>query len=320
MFISVLLAVVLSQLIRPLVDWFEDWLGMERMTATAVVFSCVGVIVGCLIVWALPFLSGQFQILKEELSTYVDGAHALAHQIEQKIKVYLPVVGNFEFTNRAKSFVVSQATQFLQDLPKVITNSFSVFFLCPFIAFFMVKDSYKLHRGFLSLVPNHVFETTLSLTHQIGEQIGRFIRARLLEAFIIGLITGVGLQIISFPYALLLGLFAGLMNLIPYVGPAIGFMPALLIGLVHGMDLMNIMILTSIYVIAQVIDNVLLIPILVARMMKLHPVTVVVVVIAGAQFMGILGMVISIPVANAIQVAYHAVYQHIISAETGLPG
>ena len=169
-------------------------------------------------------------------------------------------------------------------------------------------------------MPNHVFETTLSLTHQIGEQIGRFIRARLLEAFIVGLITGVGLQMISFPYALLLGLFAGLMNLIPYVGPAIGFMPALLIGLVHGMDLMNIMMLISIYVIAQVIDNVLLIPVLVARMMKLHPVTVVVVVIAGAQFMGILGMVISIPVANAIQVAYHAVYQHIISAETGLPG
>ena len=70
------------------------------------------------------------------------------------------------------------------------------------------------------------------------------------------------------------------------------------------------------YGFAQLIDNALLIHVLVARMMKLHPITVVVVVIAGAQFMGILGMIISIPVANAIQVTYHAIYQHIINAET----
>ena len=197
----------------------------------------------------------------------------------------------------------------------MITNSFSVFLLCPFLAFFMVKDSHNLYRSFLSLVPNHVFETTLSLTHQISLQIGQFIRARILEAFIVGLITGIGLQFLSFPFALLLGLFAGLMNLVPYLGPVIGCIPALLVGIVNGMPLFDLSIVLSVYVIAQLIDNTILIPILVARMMKLHPVTVIVVVIAGAQFLGILGMIISIPVANAIQVAYHAVYQHIINAE-----
>lgn len=316
MFISVLLAVVLSQLIRPLVDRIEDKLGLERMIAAAAVFLIVGAGAVFLIVWVLPFLSSQFQVLKVEISNYIEGFNVLVDQIEAKLKVYMPFVESFEIIDQMKHFFVSQITLFMQDLPKVITNSFSVLFLCPFLAFFMVKDSYKIHRGFLSLVPNHVFEMAVSLTHKIGEQVGRFIRARLFEAFIVGAITGLGLHFISFPYAFLLGVFGGLMNLIPYVGPVIGFAPALLIGLVHDMDLMGIFAVILVYAFAQIVDNVVLIPILVARMMKLHPITVVVVVVAGAQFMGILGMVISIPIANAVQVAYHAVYQHIIQAET----
>ena len=316
MFISVLLAVVLSQLVRPLVDRIEEWVGVTRFIATVVVFTLLGIALGALVVWMMPFLSDQFHVLKKDMPNYVEGAKKLMSQMEERAKLFLPVLENWNLSSRVQTFITVHTTQILKTLPKIITDSFSVFFLCPFIAFFMVKDSHSLHRGFLSLVPNHIFEMTVSLTHQISEQIGRFIRARLFEAFIIGLITSIGLSIISFPFPLLLGLFAGLMNLVPYVGPLIGFTPALLIGLVNDVSLVGLLSIAGVYIFAQLIDNVLLIPVLVARMMKLHPITVVVVVIAGAQFMGILGMIISIPVANAIQVTYHAIYQHIINAET----
>ena len=315
MFISVLLAIVLSHAVRPLVDRIEGWLKMDRGTATLIGFSLFGGGVVIAVLWTMPFLSEQFQNFKSEIPKYIAGSIALLDQTEEKLQAFIPFIENTNVTEQAKSWLISRAARFAQELPVMITNSFSIFFLCPFLAFFMVKESRSLYRSFLSLVPNHVFETTLSLTHQISLQIGQFIRARILEAFIVGLITGLGLQIISFPFALLLGLFAGLMNLVPYVGPVIGFIPALLIGVINGMPLLDVSIVLTVYVIAQLIDNLILIPILVARMMKLHPVTVVVVVIAGAQFLGILGMIISIPVANAVQVAYHAVYQHIINAE-----
>ncbi len=315
MFISVLLAVVLSQAIRPFVDRVEGWFKVDRGLATLIGFSLFGGSAIAVILWTMPFLSEQFQNLRSEIPKYIDGMIILLDQTEKKLQVFIPFIENANVTTQAKKWLISQATNLAQELPVMITSSFSVFFLCPFLAFFMVKDSHSLYRSFLSLVPNHVFETTLSLTHQISLQIGQFIRARILEAFIVGLITGIGLQIISFPFALLIGLFAGVMNLVPYVGPVIGCIPALLVGVINGMPLLNLFIVLSVYVIAQLIDNIILIPILVARMMKLHPVTVVVVVIAGAQFLGILGMIISIPVANAIQVAYHAVYQHIINAE-----
>lgn len=315
MFISVLLAVILSQALRPLVDRIEGWLKMDRGWATLIGFSIFGATTVAVILWAMPFLSEQFQNLKSEIPKYIEGIITLIDRTEEKFQVFIPFIENTNVTTQAKQWLISKATNLAQGLPVMVTNSFSVFFLCSFLAFFMVKDSHSLYRGFLSLVPNHVFETTLSLTHQISLQIGQFIRARMLEAFIVGLITGVGLQIISFPFALLLGLFAGLMNLVPYLGPVIGCIPAILVAIVNGMPLFDLFIVLGVYVVAQLIDNIILIPILVARMMKLHPVTVVVVVIAGAQFLGILGMIISIPVANAIQVAYHAVYQHIINEE-----
>ena len=316
MFISVLLAIVLSQLLRPLVDWIEERFGIERFSATLSVFGIAGGLGGLIVFLTMPFLTEQFQIFRQEMSSYIAGASQLLDQAETKAKAFIPMIEDFGLTERVKNFLISQTTGWAQEIPIVITNSFSVFFLCPFLGFFMVKDSYKINRGFLSLVPNHVFETTLSLTHQISQQIGRFIRARMFEAFIVGLITSIGLYVISFPFALLLGLFAGLMNLIPYIGPVIGFLPALLIGISKGFDVLNLAQVAGAYAAAQVIDNVVLIPFLVARIMKLHPVTVVVLVIAGAQFMGILGMIISIPVANAIQVTYQSIYQHILSGET----
>ena len=315
MFISVLLAIVLSHAVRPFVDRIEGWFKMDRGLATLIGFSLFGGSAVVVILWTMPFLAEQFQNLKSEIPKYIEGLIVLLDRTEEKLQSFIPFIENTKVTEQAKNWLISRAAHFAQELPTMITNSFSVFFLCPFLAFFMVKESHSLYRSFLSLVPNHVFETTLSLTHQISLQIGQFIRARILEAFIVGLITGVGLQIISFPFALLLGLFAGLMNLVPYVGPVIGCIPAVLVSVVNGMSLLELSIVLTVYVIAQLIDNLILIPILVARMMKLHPVTVVVVVIAGAQFLGILGMIISIPVANAIQVAYHAVYQHIINAE-----
>ena len=315
MFLSALLAVVLSQILRPIVDRVEDLLGWKRVWTTFFVFVMVGGAVSSFLIWAMPFVFQQLQNFRQEIPNYISGLISFVGSAEEKFYSFLPFLDRVDLTQPMQKWLLGRASQVVQDIPTALSNSFSVFFLCSFLSFFMLKDSHKLYRGFLALVPNHVFETTLSLTHHIGQQLGRFIRVRMFEALIVGLITGVGLQIISFPFALIIGLFAGVMNLIPYLGPFISVVPAVLICLANNMSFLEISMVLSVFILAQIIDNVVLIPIFVARMMKMHPVAVLVVVIAGAQFLGILGMIISIPVANAIQVAYHGVYKHIVDSE-----
>ena len=140
---------------------------------------------------------------------------------------------------------------------------------------------------------------------------GGFIRARLIETVIISVVVSIGLNIIDFPNALILGLVAGVTNLVPYVGPIIGAVPALLIGLVDHMGPSELASIMAVYLIAQLIDIVLIIPFVVAKIVNLHPVTVVLVIILGAHLMGILGMIISIPAFSIMKVIASAVYDNI---------
>jgi putative permease len=157
-----------------------------------------------------------------------------------------------------------------------------------------------------------MFELALNLQYQINRQLSDFIRARLLEATIVGVVVWTGLALISFPYAILLGVFAGLTNLIPYIGPLIGAVPAVLIALVAYGDGVTILLVSVVYVGAQLIDNMIVIPFIVAKIVNLHPIIVVVVILIGAQSAGILGMIISIPVACIIKLTAEALYHHLL--------
>ena len=117
---------------------------------------------------------------------------------------------------------------------------------------------------------------------------------------------------VGFEYALLLAVFAGLSNLIPYIGPVVGAIPAVLIVLVNSVPGLEFLIVIAVYIVAQLIDNFFIIPLVVAKIVNLHPVTVAIVIIIGAQIGGILGMIISIPVACILKLTTTTVYSHLI--------
>jgi putative permease len=180
----------------------------------------------------------------------------------------------------------------------------------------MLLDGKDYVRRLLSLVPNNLFELALNLSHQISEQMGGFVRARILESFLVGFMIWLGLLILGFPYALILALFAALMNVIPYLGPFIGAVPALVICLANSHPDSTLLWIIAIYAIAQILDIVFIIPFVVAKIVDLHPVTVVLAVIVGSQVMGILGMIISIPLFSAFKVSASAIYKHLTDFRT----
>ena len=205
---------------------------------------------------------------------------------------------------------VAQAT--LKNLPAYLSQSLVIFLLSPFLAFFMLLDGRDFVRKILALVPNQFFELALNLNWQVNRQLGGFIRARLLQSILVGLIIWVGLLLIGFPYSLFLAIFAGILNVIPYLGPFLGAVPALVINFSNSGSGENLLLgLLFIYALAQIVDAVLITPFIVAKIVDLHPVTVILVIIAGAQMMGILGMIISIPIFCTLKVSSQAIYKHL---------
>jgi len=260
----------------------------------------------------VPLISAQAVSLKADLPKYIEGSTRMLVETEYKINSIFNHMYEIDFSRTGEAYLSSFASSFFEDLPNVLRKSLTVLLLAPFLAFFMLQDGRRVSRKILSMIPNNYFELVLNLQHQINNQMGSFIRARLFEAAIVGIVVFFGLVLFQFPYASLLALFASLTNLIPYIGPFIGAIPALVIALINGNSNYEIFLISSIYATAYLIDLAFIIPFLVAKIVNLHPVTVILVLIIGAQLMGVLGMIIAIPVASVIKLTTIAFYNHLI--------
>lgn len=313
--VSALLAFVISYSVGPLVNYLERQ-GISRGVATSATFLVIGVFLFLLGLWLFPYLGESLSGLQGDMPRIIAGVSKFISDAELKIHSLALPLNKLQLTARVEDQLTSWTHDFFEHLPAALKTFLTVMLLGPFLAFFMVKDGRQVANLILALVPNHLFETGLSLIHQINFQIGQFVRARILECLIVGIVTTVGLLLISFPYAILLGVLAGLTNIIPYLGPIMGAVPAFLIAFVNAYSGLDVALLALVYVVAQAIDAGFLIPLMVAKIVDLHPVTVIVVMIAGAQVMGILGMIISIPVASTLKVTVSTIYRHLIDTRT----
>jgi len=181
--------------------------------------------------------------------------------------------------------------------------------LVPFISFFFLNEGHRITRKLIELVPNAYFELCLNLLHQINGQIGGYLRGQLLATSVVATLAVSGLFIIEMPYYLPLGLLAGFANMIPFLGPLIGIISASIVALatVGGMGLVGKVVV--VFLIVQVVDNILIQPTVLAKSVEMHPLVVLFVVMVGSQLMGIIGMLIAVPLTGILKVSTQTIYQ-----------
>lgn len=181
--------------------------------------------------------------------------------------------------------------------------------LVPFVAFFFLKEGRRMTHGLIELVPNAYFEITLSLLNSISNSIGGYIRGQLLAVGVVALLSVVGLMIIGMPYALPVGVIAGLANMIPYLGPLIGIISATIVAIATGGATSMVTKVVLLFLMIQFIDNMLVQPIVVAKSVDLHPLIVMVVVMIGSDLWGIVGMLIAVPLTGILKVSVQTIYE-----------
>ncbi len=310
--ISLVLAFVVYYILAPVVSWVERK-GLGRGTSIFLIYTLNVLVVVLAFYLVIPLMVDQLALLEQELPELQSGFLNLVSRVEAKLQTTFHI-GEPLFRDNLRNWMISQTTEYTSLIPKWISDSLTLLFLTPFLAFFMLRDASVFKRALLKVTPNRYFETVIKLLDDMNHQVGSFIRARFAEAMIVGLFTWVGLLVIGFPFAALLALFAALTNLIPYIGPVIGAIPAFIILFVNAEIMfgslgLNVLALTFVYLVAHIVDAVFIIPIVVAKIVDLHPVTVVLVIILGAQVLGIVGMIISIPVASLLKLVFSSFYR-----------
>lgn len=312
MLMAFLLAFVITYLMNPFVNLIERR-GVKRRYAIAVPFLCGGILIAFFVSVIAPMIGEQFSALQKDMPKYVSGLTELLNSTEEKINSYFQDYFNLNLSQQFIDISQNSVTSLINSVPSFASSFVTTLLLAPFFAYFLLLDGRNINGQLLKLVPNNLFELFLNLSYQTNKQMGDFIRARLAEAAIVGLVIWIGLSFANFPYAPLLALFAAITNLIPYIGPFIGAIPAFAIAFINKDTSFTLLMITLTYSIAQIIDIFFIIPLVVAKLVDLHPVTVIIVIVVGAQLMGILGMIISIPVASILKLTTFSVYRHLVN-------
>ena len=152
----------------------------------------------------------------------------------------------------------------------------------------------------------------LLLFHRINNAIGLYIRGQIIDAGFVGVMTGVGLSLIGFPYAMVIGLIAGVGNLIPYLGPILGGIPAVFIIVVtpEWFGLWPALSVLAVFFLVQLLESMVVYPLAVGGSVNLHPLIVILALLVGGEFGGILGMIVIIPLVAIMKVSFQVVYQY----------
>ena len=308
---SFIVALVINFMITPVIDLLERK-GIKRLYSILTSFSLLTVLFVFFSFKFYPILVSQLSLLKTEWPVYwqkvVDQIDLLQNQF-----LHTRLFDKTNIFEVIKDSLLKGTPKVFETVPALFSQSLTILILAPFLSFFMLLDGRRAMKKFCELIPNSIFEITLSLQSQIDFQLGQFIRSRLIASFFVGLFVGLGLLSNGTPFSFSLGVFAGLANLIPYIGPFLSAVPALFLGFVKSYGVFDFFMLLLPYVIAQVIDGLIIMPFIVARLVNLHPVTILISLLAGAQVLGVLGMLVAIPLVFTAKLILLTFHKHTIT-------
>ena len=304
-----IIATLIAYILDPIASYFEAR-GLSRTTATVIIFLLIFLIIGLGSWLLLPGLFRELITLQNTLSA--DATNDIITSIEQFLK------DNFRFLETETldlsgklddllSFAAEELLIFLSSIVSIL----SAVVIVPFIVFFLLRDGRNMKKTFISYVPNRYFEMTLNFLHKIDQQLGGYLRGQFFEAFVVGLLSVIALWILDVKYFTIIGIFAGLANMIPYVGPFAGAIPAIVVTIIHDGNLSMVLYVIMAFVLIQIIDNVVLQPTVLSRSVNLHPLTIVLAILVGGQFFGLLGMLLAVPAAGILKVTASELYKGI---------
>lgn len=301
-FPPLIVATVIVYLLNPLVTGFEKR-GIPRGWGTFFTYIVFFAVAFFVVRFLSPIVSRQVSAFVATVPDLVaragDNAQALAERWNLSLR----------FEDLTAQLQVRQGLSFFGRIASItggVIHAAVILILGPILAFYLLVDLPKLKRSIVAAIPARRREETQLVAHKLAVSVGGFFRGQLLVAVFVGFASALALWIVGLPYFALIGLICGIFNLVPLIGPYIAAIPAVFIAFTtptSGGGLMDIdpgwplAIAASLaLLIVQQIDNHIISPNVVARTVKLHPVTVMLSLLVGGTMLGLWGMLFAVPV------------------------
>ncbi len=298
--LPLIMAGVLYYLLNPLIDWMEKK-NIPRVAGISIIFVVIAGLLAWGIATLIPIIREQTMSLLENWQDYLN---TFVTQIDDFFRsdllsqLQMQVMGDKEslpssISGQADNVVDTTVTG-LGSVFGVLSTTVLALITTPFILFYLLKDGHHLPYHIMKLVPSKMREHSYLLLREMNLQISQYIRGQLLVAFFVGLMFWIGFSIIGLKYALTLGILAGALNLIPFLGSFIAFIPIVVIAIVVHSPIMLAKVLI-VFFIEQTLEGRVIQPLILGSNLQIHPVTIIAVLLTAGNLFGVPGVILGIP-------------------------
>jgi predicted PurR-regulated permease PerM len=301
-------AAMLAYLGDPLANRLQR-LGMSRVWAASVVFLVLLLALVGVLLLLIPLISRQIENLIENLPRYSQWAEQTAWPwLQQKLHLDPRMFESDQLLAAIKAHLGSIGDIATSVLGKVSRSGVGVVLwmtnlvLIPVVAFYLLRDWHRLVGTIDRMLPRSIEPTIAHLAHESDKVLGAFVRGQLLVMLALGIFYGAGLSLVGLSVGLLIGIVAGLLSFVPYLGFIVGFGAAIIAVLVQYGDWSHVLMICGVFAVGQLLEGYVLVPRLVGGKIGLHPVAVIFAVLAGGYLFGFLGVLLALPAASVIVV------------------
>ncbi len=303
--ISLILSILLTPLAQKLYKWI-NMTGIKNIPYDIPIIISFGIFIGIIYLIAIhifvPFITelraftrsipATFSALQSAIPELEAAYHLslLPAEAQGFIAKMIQEIG--EYTLRLAQFSLSAIFSFASTVIELI--------VVPFITFYMMKKGGTFSNKFAELFPERYHAHIKNLFKEIHFVLKAYIHGQLLLSVLMAFLVFIGMWIMDIPYPLVIGLLAGVVEMVPIIGPIIGAVPPILLGLLQGSSVMTQVIIF--YVVVQQLDSHFIMPKLMGSIIEVHPVAIIAGVLIGGSLKGILGMMIAVPAVAVLQI------------------
>jgi predicted PurR-regulated permease PerM len=302
-FAPVLIAGLLYYLIRPLLHVLMRY--MPKVAGITVVFSIFLIFVSALVYYFGP-------TIKEQVASLAELAPQTVEEVTEESE---EAVSGFEFAGLTGSEMKSELIDYTENASKglmenvmtilaTLMNIAVVLVIVPFILFFLLKDDDKLIPHLTKYLSEVHKPEGEKLLKDADRALADYIVGQAIVAVAVGVLMFIGYLIIGLDYALLLAVFAMFLTIVPFLGPIIGIVPAVFVALMSGEPFMAIKVLLVLLIVQQLEGN-LVTPNIMGSRLKIHPLTIILLLLIAAALYGFIGILVAIPLYAVLKTVIH---------------
>lgn len=307
-------AVIISYLLNPIVNLLANH-SVPRSLAVLLIYSLFIGAICVILINLVPLFHIQLRELAEHLPEWNARVQSWIDQYNHS-KDALPETlrqGLEKSLDRMEGSVSDGIGNIMSSLGTTINQLFLAV-IVPFLVFYMLKDVDVIEKTLITLLPIRRRKDVLRLFRDVDEALGNYVRGQLMVCLAVGILAYIGYLIIGLPYALILALVVGIFNVIPYLGPFFGAVPALMVALSLSKEMVIAVIIVNLAV--QMLEGNVLSPQIVGRTLQMHPLFIIFALLVGGELGGIFGLILAVPFFAVCKVIVEHVVDHLSKKTT----